>query len=80
MRTEELHRALEDARIAREAARAAEEQRLAAIKAAEEATKQAAAIEPPRLRDELALRLAIQQQLKRVGCYEGAVDGAGEQT
>ena len=26
--------------------------------------------------DELALRLAIQQQLKRVGCFEGAVDGA----
>jgi hypothetical protein len=39
-------------------------------------TSKVAAIDPGQLRDELALRLAIQQQLKRVGCYEGAVDGA----
>jgi hypothetical protein len=37
-RTEELRKALEEARLAREAAKAAEEQRVAALKAAEEAT------------------------------------------
>jgi hypothetical protein len=40
-RTEELRKALEEARLAREAAKAAEEQRLAAVKASEEATKAA---------------------------------------
>lgn len=40
-RSEELRKALEEARLAREAAKAAEEQRLAAVKAAEEATRQA---------------------------------------
>jgi hypothetical protein len=38
-RTEELRKAVEEARLAREAAKAAEEQRVAAIKAAEEATR-----------------------------------------
>jgi uncharacterized caspase-like protein len=40
-RTEELKKALEEVRIAREAAKAAEEQRLSAVKAADEATKAA---------------------------------------
>jgi hypothetical protein len=40
-RTEELRKALEEARLAREAAKAAEAQRLAALKAAEKATSQA---------------------------------------
>ena len=40
-RTEDLRRALEEARLAREAAAAAEKQRLAAVKAAESATKAA---------------------------------------
>jgi hypothetical protein len=40
-RTEELRKALEEARLAREAAKAAEEQRLAAVKESEEATKAA---------------------------------------
>jgi len=40
-RTEELRKALEEARIAREAAKAAEEQRLATLKAAEAAAKTA---------------------------------------
>jgi Caspase domain len=42
-RTEELRKAVEEARLARDAAKAAEEQRVAALKAAEEATKAAAA-------------------------------------
>jgi caspase domain-containing protein len=40
-RTEDLRKALEEARLAREAAAAAEKQRLAAVRAAEEATKAA---------------------------------------
>jgi len=40
-RTEELRKALEEVRLAREAANAAEEQRLAAVKASEEATNAA---------------------------------------
>jgi uncharacterized caspase-like protein len=40
-RTEELRKTLEEARLARDAAKAAEEQRLAAVKAAEEARKAA---------------------------------------
>jgi hypothetical protein len=65
-RSTELHTALEEARLAQEAAKVAEEQRLAAVKAAEEAV---------RLRDRLLLARNLQDELKRVGCYEGPLDG-----
>src|SRR5262249_34482428 len=65
-RTVELESALEEARRAREAAKVAEQQRLAAVTLAEAALRQ---------RDLLALRQALQEQLKRVGCYEGPIDG-----
>ena len=38
-RTEDLRKAIEEARLGREAAKAAEEQRIAALKAADEATR-----------------------------------------
>jgi hypothetical protein len=65
-RAADLHNALEEARLAREAAKAAEEQRLVAVKLAEGAV---------RSRELLSLTQTLQEQLKRVECYEGAIDG-----
>jgi len=53
-RTEELRKALDEVRMAREAAKDAEEKRLAAVKAAEDATKQA--------QEAIALKRASERQ------------------
>src|SRR5262249_50886327 len=65
-----------------EAATAAEQQRLAAVKAADEAKERVktAALPTSPLpadapRDPVALTRALQTELKRVGCDPGAVDG-----
>jgi Caspase domain/Putative peptidoglycan binding domain len=85
-RAEELRKTLRETRLAREEARKAEEQRLAAINATEEAkarAKQAGLAadiddkrSPPELaKDPPALTRALQRELKRVGCYPGEADG-----
>src|SRR5262245_11657780 len=80
-RTEELRKAHEAVRAAREAATAAEQQRLAAVKAAEEANERAKTAPLPSpisgqsSKDALALARALQAELKRVGCDPGPVDG-----
>jgi len=82
----ELHKTMEETRLAREEARKAEEQRLAAINAIEEAkarAKQAGLAaevddksSPLELaKDPPALTRALQRELKRVGCYPGEPDG-----
>jgi hypothetical protein len=93
-RADELRKALEEARVAREAAKVAEEQRLAAVRAAEEARSRAklaslpigaeAIRYPENIADDpVALARALQTELKRVGCYSGDADekwGAKAQT
>src|SRR5262245_16510763 len=80
-RTEELRKAQDAVRMAREAAAAAEQERLAAVKAAEEAKERVKiAGLPPAIseqvnKDPLALARALQTELKRVGCDPGAVNG-----
>jgi len=80
-RTEELRKAQEAVQAAREVATAAEQQRLAAVKAAEEAKEavKTAGLPSPISeqvgKDPLALTRALQAELKRVGCDPGAVDG-----
>ena len=77
---------MEEIRIAREAAKAAEEQRLAAIRAAEEAESRAKLAGlpsggdkrrfPDNLADDpVALARALLSELKRVGCYDGDAEG-----
>ena len=81
-RSEELRKALEEVRVARKAAADAEEQRLAALKAAEETQERlkTAGLPPSPLsqqiaRDPEALARMLQAELARVGCNPGAVDG-----
>src|SRR5262245_6044275 len=81
-RAEELRKAQEAVRIAREAAASAEQQRLGAVKAADEAKQRAktAALSPSPLPDQVArdpadLTRTLQAELKRVGCDPGGVDG-----
>jgi uncharacterized caspase-like protein len=85
-RAEELRKALEETRLAREETRKAEEHRLAAINATEEAKARAkraglaANVGDKRSPLELAgdppaLTRALQRELKRVGCYPGEADG-----
>jgi uncharacterized caspase-like protein len=79
-RTEELRKALEEARTAREAAKAAEQQRLAALKAAEEARSRAKMASLSAATHELtaeasALARGLQTELRRVGCDPGDADG-----
>jgi hypothetical protein len=89
-RTEDLRKALEEARLAREAAKTAEKHRLAAVKTAEEATKVAEQIiaakravekagDPAKLaalpKLEPVLVYALQRELQRIGCYRGEIDG-----
>jgi hypothetical protein len=81
-RAEELRKALEEVRVARKAAADAEEQRLAALKAAEETQERlkTAGLPPSPLsqqiaRDPEALARTRQAELARVGCDPGAVDG-----
>jgi uncharacterized caspase-like protein len=83
---EQLREALEEIRIAREAAQTAEEQRAAAIRAAEEARSRAKLASLPSAGDEtrypeniaddpVSLARALQTELKRVGCDPGELDG-----
>jgi hypothetical protein len=83
---EELRRTLEETRLAREEAKKAEEQRLAAISATEEAKARAkkAGLTPDvddkrspleLASDPSALTRVLQRELKRVGCYAGEADG-----
>ena len=79
-RAEELRKAQEAVRMAREAAASAEQQRLVAVKAADEAKQHAktAGLSPSLLpnrvaRDPADLTRTLQAELKRVGCDPGAV-------
>jgi hypothetical protein len=78
-RQEEVRKASEAKRL--EAVAAAEGERLAAIRAAEEAkergktTDLASPIPEHVVRDPEGLTRALQRELARVGCYSGAVDG-----
>jgi hypothetical protein len=83
---EELRNALEEIRIAREAAKAAEQQRAAAIRSAEEAASRARLASLPPTEDQhriaetladdpTALARALRSELKRVGCDPGDLDG-----
>jgi uncharacterized caspase-like protein len=77
---EELRKAVEEARLAREATKAAGEQRLAALKAAEEARSRARMASLPVGAIELtaeasAMARLIQAELRRVGCDPGDADG-----
>jgi hypothetical protein len=80
--TEERRKAQEALRVAREAVAVAEEQRLAAVRAAEEAKERVklAGLPPspnsePIAHDPAALARTLQAELARVGCNPGAVDG-----
>jgi hypothetical protein len=83
---EQLRKALEEIRIARAAAQTAEEQRAAAIRAAEEARSRAKLASLPSAGDEtrypenipddrITLARALQTELNRVGCDTGPIDG-----